>query len=181
MDDVMRGPMSVAGERKLEGLDVFGLNLIREDTVHEFCRKLESPNHRVFTNANQEFNKNYHGYRHQRALITSALEALRTLIIEKDSELSSEASKDFFSFGDPDDRGRDKEGDPSKTDTDGVTKFHLPIGLFENPKAYNISKIHSKKLAGFNIKNNDFLLDKSNKIKIEFNSTFNLKKNYKVN
>ena len=120
-----------------------------------FCRRLESPNHRFFNNANQEFNKNYDGYRHQRALITSALEALRTLIIEKDSELSSEASKDFFSFGDPDDRGRDKEGDPSKTDTDGVTKFHLPIGLFENPKAYNISKIHSKKLAGFNIKNND--------------------------
>ena len=169
MDDIMRGPMSVAGERKLEGLDVFGLNLIRDDPIHEFCRKLESPNHRVFTNANQEFNKNYDGYRHQRALLTSALEALRTLIIEKDSEFSSEASKDFFSFGDPDDRGRDKEGDPSKTDTDGVTKFNLPIGLFENPKAYNISKIHSKELAGFNVKSNDLkqsckeTIDKINK------------------
>ena len=58
MDDIMRGPMSVAGERKLGGLDVFGLSLIREDPIHEFCRKLESPNHRVFTNANQEFKKN---------------------------------------------------------------------------------------------------------------------------
>jgi hypothetical protein len=60
MDDVMRGPMSVSGERKLEELDVFGLTKINveNEDIHEFCRKLESPNHRYFDNANESFIKN---------------------------------------------------------------------------------------------------------------------------
>ena len=63
MDDVMRGPMSVSGERKLEELDVFGLTKIKveNEDIHEFCRKLESPNHRYFDNANEEFHKKLEG------------------------------------------------------------------------------------------------------------------------
>jgi len=154
----MRGPMSVSGERKLEELDVFGLikiNVEQED-VHEFCRKLESPNHRYFDNANQEFHKQYEGYRHQKRLITNSLSQLKTIILEKDSEFSSEASKDFFSFGEPDkDLSKDKNGDPSNVKTKGETPFSLPFALFSNPKGYILTKNHSDKLAGFSIKSND--------------------------
>ena len=145
MDDIMRGPMSVSGERKLEGLDVFGLVKINDEVAHEFFRKLESPNHRVFGNPNQEFEKKYDGYRHQRALVTSSLETLRTIIIDKDNEFSSDASQDFFSFGSKEDKGRDKDGNLDDVDTDGETPFNIPIGLFENPKAYTMWIIGKKK------------------------------------
>ena len=173
MDDVMRGPMSVSGERKLEELDVFGLikiNVEQED-VHEFCRKLESPNHRYFDNANQEFHKQYEGYRHQKRLITNSLSQLKTIILEKDSEFSSEASKDFFSFGEPDkDLSKDKNGNPSNVKTKGETPFNLPFALFSNPKGYILTKNHSDKLAGFSIKSND--LKKSSQEIIKKINTF---------
>jgi len=158
MDDVMRGPMSVSGERQLEELDIFGLTKINveNEDIHEFCRKLESPNHRYFDNANEEFHKKYQGYRHQKQLITLSLSKLKNLILEKDSEFSSEATKDFFSFGDPDkDLSKDKNGDPSNVKTKGETPFNLPFALFSNPKGYILTKNHSETLAGFSIKSSD--------------------------
>lgn len=173
MDDVMRGPMSVSGERKLEELDVFGLTKINveNEDIHEFCRKLESPNHRYFDNANEEFHKKYEGYRHQKQLIVNSLLKLKTLILEKDSEFSSEATKDFFSFGDPDkDLSKDKNGSPGNVKTKGETPFSLPFGLFQNPKGYSLIKNHSDKLAGFSIKSND--LKKSSQEIIDKINTF---------
>ncbi len=151
--DTLRRVMSVSGVRYFEGKDFNALINIQDNPAQKMFRKLETPNHKYFSNYSQEFESHYGKYRNQLNLVQKAPENLKTLFEEIDSKLDSDAADDFFDFGKGSESGKSKS---RKSGTGKETEFNVPDTLFANPKAYEVKKIIKKDLMGFRIYNTDF-------------------------
>ena len=116
-------------------------------------RKLETPNHKFFSNHSKQLENSYGKYRNQQMLIQKSPERLRNIIEEMDGKIDSDAADDFFNFG----RGSDSGKSKSKKGGTGIhTDFKVPETLFSNPKSYEIKKVSKENLSGFKIFNLDF-------------------------
>jgi len=154
MDDVLRGPMPVSGLRKFAGGDCFGLINIQDKIAADFFRSAETPNHKFFENTNKEFINKYQKFKHQIALISNSSSNLKRVIEEGDTNLDSDATSEFFSFGVGDENN--KNGEKEKKNNSGKSNFTLPVALFANPKSFNIKKISKNNLVGFKIDSLNF-------------------------
>lgn len=151
--DTLRGIMSVSGLRNFEGKDYHAVVNIQDKPSSKMFRKLETPNHKFFSNHSKEFEKSYGKYRNQLLLIQKAPERLKSLFEEIEGKIDSDAADDFFNFGRGSESGRSK----SKRSGSGKdSDFNLPDNLFSNPKAYEIKKVSKDNLSGFKIYNLDF-------------------------
>jgi hypothetical protein len=154
MDDVLRGPMPVSGLRKFAGGDCFALINIQDKKAADFFRSAETPNHKFFENTNKEFTNKYQKFKHQIALISNSSSNLKRVIEEGDTNLDSDATSEFFSFGVGDENN--KNGEKEKKNNSGKSNFTLPVALFANPKSFNIKKISKNNLVGFKIDSLNF-------------------------
>lgn len=154
MDDVLRGPMPVSGLRKFAGGDCFALINIQDKKAVDFFRSAETPNHKFFENTNKEFINKYQKFKHQIALISNSSSNLKRVIEEGDTNLDSDATSEFFSFGVGDENN--KNGEKEKKNNSGKSNFTLPVALFANPKSFNIKKISKNNLVGFKIDSLNF-------------------------
>jgi hypothetical protein len=154
MDDILRGPMPVSGLRKFTAGDCFALINIQEKKATDFFRSAETPNHKFFENTNKEFTNKYQKFKHQIALISNASLNLKRVIEEGDTNLDSDATSEFFSFGIGDENN--KTGEKNKKQNNGKTNFTVPLALFSNPKSFNIKKISKNNLVGFKIDSLNF-------------------------
>jgi hypothetical protein len=151
--DTLRGIMSVSGLRNFEGKDYHAVVNIQDKPSSKMFRKLETPNHKFFSNHSKEFEKSYGKYRNQLLLVQKAPERLKSLFEEIEGKIDSDAADDFFNFGRGSESGRSK----SKRSGSGKdSDFNLPDNLFSNPKAYEIKKVSKDNLSGFKIYNLDF-------------------------
>ena len=151
--DILRRIMSVSGIRYFEGKDFNALINIQDMPAQKMFRKLETPNHKFFSNTSQEFESLYGKYRNQLLLIQKAPENLKTLFEEIDNKVDSDAADDFFDFGKGSDDGKSNS---KKSGRGKETELKVPDALFANPKAYEIKKISRENLNGFKIYNLDF-------------------------
>ena len=151
--DTLRSIMSVSGIRHFEGKDYHAIIDIQDKPSSKMFRKLETPNHKFFSNHSQEFEKFYSKYRNQELLIKKAPERLKNLFEEMEGKIDSDAADDFFNFGKGSDTGKSKS---KKGGTGRDTEFSIPDNLFSNPKSYEIKKITKNNLSGFRIYNLDF-------------------------
>jgi len=163
MDDVLRGPMPVSGLRKFTGGDCFALINIQDKKAADFFRNAETPNHKFFENTNKEFTNKYVKFKHQIALISNASSNLKRVIEEGDTNLDSDATSEFFSFGEGEENN--KNGEKSKRNNGGKSNFTIPFALFANPKSFNIKKISKNNLVGFKIDSLNFEEECKNTIK----------------
>ena len=154
MDDVLRGPMPVSGLRKFAGGDCFALINIQDKKAADFFRSAETPNHKFFENTNKEFTNKYQKFKQQIALISNSSSNLKRVIEEGDTNLDSDATSEFFSFGVGDENN--KNGEKEKKNNSGKSNFTLPVALFANPKSFNIKKISKNNLVGFKIDSLNF-------------------------
>ncbi len=154
MDDILRGPMPVSGLRKFAAGDCFALINIQDKKAVDFFRSAETPNHKFFENTNKEFINKYQKFKHQIALISNASSNLKRVIEEGDTNLDSDATSEFFSFGDGDENN--KNGDKAKKHNSGKSNFTIPFALFANPKSFTIQKISKDNLVGFKIDSLNF-------------------------
>jgi len=154
MDDILRGPMPVSGLRKFTDSDCFALINIQEKKAVDFFRSAETPNHKFFENTNKEFTNKYQKFKHQIALISNASSNLKRVIEEGDTNLDSDATSDFFSFGIGDENN--KNGEKTKKQSSGKSNFTIPVALFANPKSFNIKKLSKNNLVGFKIDSLNF-------------------------
>ena len=74
--------MSVSGLRYFEGKDYHALINIQHKPASKMFRKLETPNHKFFSNFSKEFEKSYEKYRNQLYLVTKTPERLKNLFEE---------------------------------------------------------------------------------------------------
>ena len=156
MDDMIRGPMSVSGERKFERTDVFGLTHINEPESKEMFRLIESTNHKKFNNFNQEVEQLYWKFVNQKSLVVNATETLKNIILDSETKFDSDAASDFFNFGKQEDDDEKKGAKSTYKKKGPDSQFNLPLALFSNPKSYKIEKVEEKNLDGFKIKNENF-------------------------
>lgn len=151
MDDVIRGPMPVSDLRTLDKSDTLGLVLIEDDEALKFFRKAESANHRLFEKT-EELKNSYDKYNHQLLLLKSSIAAIKTIISDKDIEVSDDATKDWFSFGAGEDEGVNKKSlNKEKKKNKKISDW-----LFQTPKSYIVNKISDKKLNGLVIESTNF-------------------------
>lgn len=153
MDDVIRGPMPVSDLRSLEGQDTFGLILIDDDYAKTFYRLAESPNHRLFEKT-EELMNNYDLFNHQLLLVKKGIAQIKDIILDKETEISIDATKDWFSFD-----GGEEDDAENKTKTassEGDSSKRISSWIFENPKSYEIKKIFKENLVGIQIYSLDF-------------------------
>ena len=151
--DTLRGIMSVSGIRYFEGKDYHAIINIQDKPSSKMFRKLETPNHKFFSNHSKQLETSYGKYRNQQMLIQKSPERLRNIIEEMDGKIDSDAADDFFNFG----RGSDNGKSKSKKGGTGIhTDFKVPETLFSNPKSYEIKKVSKENLSGFKIFNLDF-------------------------
>ena len=151
MDDVIRGPMPVSDLRTLDKSDTLGLVLIEDKPALEFFRKAESANHRLFEKT-EALKNSYDKYNNQLLLLKSSIAAIKTIISDKDVEVSDDATKDWFSFGAGEDEGSNKKS----SNTEKKKNKKISAWLFQTPKSYSVNKISDKKLNGLAIESTNF-------------------------
>ncbi len=151
--DTLRGIMSVSGIRYFEGKDYHAIINIQDKPSSRMFRKLETPNHKFFSNHSKQLETSYGKYRNQQMLVQKSPERLRNIIEEMDGKIDSDAADDFFNFGRGSDSGKSKT---KKGGTGTHTDFKVPDVLFSNPKSYEIKKVSKDNLSGFKIFNLDF-------------------------
>ena len=78
--DTLRGIMSVSGIRHFEGKDYHAIIDIQDKPSSKMFRKLETPNHKFFSNHSKEFEKLYSKYRNQELLVKKAPERLKNFL-----------------------------------------------------------------------------------------------------
>ena len=164
MDDVIRGPMPVSDLRSQDGQDTLGLVLIDDNYAKTFYRLAESPNHRLFEKT-EEIVNNYELYNHQLLLVKKGISQIKDIILDKETEISTDATKEWFDFdGGEDENSKEKTG---KAET-GESSKSISSWIFENPKSYGIKKITKDKLVGIRVYSIDFkneCLDRIERIK----------------
>ena len=94
--DTLRGIMSVSGLRYFEGKDYHALINIQHKPASKMFRKLETPNHKFFSNFSKEFEKSYEKYRNQLYLVTKTPERLKNLFEEIEGKIDSDAMMIFL-------------------------------------------------------------------------------------
>ena len=90
--DTLRGIMSVSGIRHFEGKDYHAIIDIQDKPSSKMFRKLETPNHKFFSNHSKEFEKLYSKYRNQELLVKKAPERLKNLLEEMEGKIDSDAA-----------------------------------------------------------------------------------------
>ena len=129
MDDVIRGSMPVSDFRCLDYQDSFALVLIDEKEAHEFYKKAEPPNHRIFEKT-EELENSYTKYQHQILILKSAVSCLKNIIEDRESEVTDTATQGIFTWSGGDESGKSVTKKGVKT-TKEVSKW-----IFENPKMF---------------------------------------------
>ncbi len=159
MDDVIRGSMPVSDFRCLDYQDSFALVLIDEKEAHEFYKKAEPPNHRIFEKT-EELENSYTKYQHQILILKSAVSCLKNIIEDRESEVTDTATQGIFTWSGGDESGKSVTKKGVKT-TKEVSKW-----IFENPKGYDIVKLSDpkRKMHGLKIKSTDFKQECLNRI-----------------